>query len=326
MFKGTVNKQDPSRRVLIETFYLEKLDTDYLPEGCFCVILLKSGSLIAKIAGTDCFFEAPAVICLDEQKRLQLLSNTSAEVKIINFDPQFLNINMKIPMIRSAEYEHLCEQHSFFQLSPFLTNDIDKIGFRLSKDTMMKIERSFDCLTQNITEQKDWYWSCRARSYFIDVLSILERIFHNYYLEEPDDVCIKATITGEFKALISYINNHLEQHHTLDSLYGMFRINKNQIENLFKEFLHTTFYQYLRTRRYEEASYYLRFTELDGEQIAARIGLSSSQNFCKFFHAISGKTPNQFRREMVANRKNDDSLKLVSGCMGDNKVSGGDRQ
>lgn len=75
--------------------------------------------------------------------------------------------------------------------------------------------------------------------------------------------------------LLTYINTHLDEKQTLDSLYKMFRINKNQIESLFREFLNITFYDYLKNRRYEEATYYLRFTELDGEQIASRIGLSS---------------------------------------------------
>ncbi len=100
--------------------------------------------------------------------------------------------------------------------------------------------------------------------------------------------------------LLTYINTHLDEKQTLDSLYKMFRINKNQIESLFREFLNITFYDYLKNRRYEEATYYLRFTELDGEQIASRIGLSSSQNLCKFFKQMSGTTPNNFRKEMIA--------------------------
>lgn len=308
MFKGTIDHQDPNRTVLIETHYLEKLDLSYLCQECFCMIILKSGSITAKIQNTYCFFQAPAVICLDELKTIELLSNSSSEVKIINFDPRFLNINMQIDTIRSSNYNHLCQQHLFFQLSPFITENINKISFRLSEDTMHKIDTSFNYLTRNLIEQKDWYWSCRARSYFIDIVNVLERIYHNYFIEEPYDACVKATISSEFKVLIAYINNHLEEKHTLDSLYKRFRINKNQIEDLFKEFLDTTFYEYLKMRRFEEASYYLRFTELDGEQIATRIGLSSSQNFCKFFRAMSGKSPNKFRKEMVGKRKNDAEL------------------
>ena len=313
MFVGTINKFDASRTVLVETYYLSRFDENYLSQDCFSIIILKNGSITANIQNTDCHFRAPAVLCLDEIKKLTILSNSSSDVKIIKFDPQFLNIHMHIDMIRSSHYENLCQQHAFFQLSPFLTNDIGKICFQLSADTLTKIENSFDNLAKNINEQRDWYWSCRARSYFIDIINILERIYHNFYIEEPYDVCVKVAISGEFKVLLSYINNHLEEKQTLESLYAKFRINKNQIENLFKEFLDTTFYEYLRNRRYEEATYYLRFTELGGEQIAARIGLSSSQNFCKFFKAMSGMSPNSFRKEMVSKRKNDVELgELIS--------------
>lgn len=308
MFVGTINRLDVSKTVLVETYYLSRFDPTYLSNDCFSIIILKGGSITAKIDDTDCHIAAPAAICLDERETVKILSNSSSDVCIIKFDPQFLNVNMPISTIRSSHYDHLCQQHAFFQLSPFLTDNITKSCIRLNKDVLEKIEYSFDNLTKNLDEQKDWYWSCRARSYFIDIINILERLYHNFYIEEPYDACIKVAISSEFKMLLTYINTHLEEKHTLDSLYNMFRINKNQIENLFKEFLNTTFYEYIRNRRFEEATYYLRFTELDGEQIASRIGLSSSQNFCKFFKIMSGTTPNSFRKETVAKRKSDAEL------------------
>ena len=308
MFIGTTNKLDVNRTVLVETHYLDRFDPKYLSNDCFSLIIIKNGSITARIKNTDCHIPAPAVLCLDEIKTVKILSNSSSDVRIIKFDPQFLNVNMRISTIRSSHYENLCQQHAFFQLSPFLTEDVSKICILLSKDALEKVEHSFDNLTKNLEEQKDWYWSCRARSYFIDIINILERIYHNFYIEEPYDACVKVAISSEFKMLLTYINTHLDEKQTLNSLYSMFRINKNHIENLFKEFLNTTFYDYLKNLRYEEATYYLRFTELDGEQIASRIGLSSSQNFCKFFKQMSGTTPNNFRKEMIAKRKNDSEL------------------
>lgn len=308
MFIGTINKFDINATVLVETHYLDRFDPKYLSNDCFSIVIIKNGSITAQIENIDCHIPSPAVLCLDEAKKIKILSNSTSDVRIIKFDPRFLNVNMLINTIRSSRYEHLSQQHAFFQLSPFITDDISKICIRLSKDALDKIEYSFDNLTKNLEEQKDWYWSCRARSYFIDIINILERLYHNFYIEEPYDTCIKVAISSEFKALLTYINTHLEERQTLESLYTIFRINKNQIENLFHEFLNTTFYNYLRNRRYEEATYYLRFTELDGEQIASRIGLSSSQNFCKFFKQMSGYTPNHFRREMVNKRKNDYEL------------------
>lgn len=311
MFIGTINKLDVNRTVLVETHYVDRFDPTYLSNDCFSIVIIKNGSLTVRIEDKYCHIPAPVAICLDEKKNIKVLSNSSSDVRIIKFDPQFLNVNMFIDTIRSCKYEHLCQQHAFFQLSPFVTDDISKSCIRISKDVLNKIESSFDNLTRNLEEQSDWYWSCRARSYFIDIINILERIYHNFYIEESYDVCIKVAISSEFKRLLTYINTHLEEKQTLDSLYSMFRINKNQIENLFKEYLNTTFYDYLRNRRFEEATYYLRFTELDGEQIASRIGLSSSQNFCKFFKKMSGTTPNSFRKEMVAKRKNDAELSEI---------------
>ena len=308
MFIGTINKLDVNRTVLVETHYLDRFDSTYISNDCFTIIVIKSGSLTARIKNKDCHIPRPAVICLDETKTIKVLSNSSYDVKIIKFDPCFLNANMFIGTIRSCKYKHLCQQHAFFQLSPFVAEDITKACIRISPDVLNKIESSFDNLTRNLEEQGDWYWPCRARSYFIDIINILERLYHNFYIEEPYDVCIKVAISGEFKRLLTYVNTHLDEKQTLDSLYSMFRMNKNQIEKLFKEYLNTTFYDYLRNRRYEEATYYLRFTELDGEQIASRIGLSSSQNFCKFFKNMSGTTPNAFRKETVTKRKTDAEL------------------
>lgn len=308
MFQGTVDAKNPCHTVLVTTHEDAWPDMETPPPNTFRLLILESGSLAMEIDGESCFFEAPAIICLDERKQTAILSYRQAQARLILFDPAFLNVNMQLRTIRSLEYETLCDQHAFFQLSPFLTKDIGRLSFRPSEETLQKIRHSFDELTRSLREQTDWYWSCRARSYFIDIISILERIFHDYYLDDARDMCLNAVVPPEFRRILEYINAHLEDHLTLDSLYLQFHICKNRIEDLFKDYLGVTFYAYLKKRRYEEAAYYLRFTELDGEQIAARIGLSSSQNFCKFFRAVSGLSPNRFRREAVSKRRHWQSL------------------
>lgn len=303
MFQGTVNKHNPQHAVMVVTREDAWPDMEAPPPNIFRLLILESGSLAMEIDGESCFFEAPAILCLDEKKTVIVRSKRQAAARLILFDPVFLNTNMQIGTIRSLDYAALCDQHAFFQLSPFLTQDIGRLSFRPSEETLHKIQRSFDEMTRNLEEQADWYWSCRARSYFIDIISILERIFHDYYLDDAKDACLNAVVPKEFRLILEYINTHLDERLTLDSLYLQFHICKNRMEELFKEYLGITFYAYLKKRRYEEAAYYLRFTELDGEQIAARIGLSSSQNFCKFFRAFSGLSPNRFRKEAVSKRR-----------------------
>lgn len=308
MFVGTTNKQDKNKIVLVETYYMDRLDPQILSNDCFSIIIIKSGSLTAKINDVPCQIAGPVAVCLDELKKIVISSNLTAEVRIIKFNPQFLNVNMFISTVRNSQYDHLCQQHAFFQLSPFLTDDINKMFIYLNEDTLGKIVDAFNNLTRNLEEQKDWYWPCRARSYFIDIINIFERIFHNYYIETSYDPSISVRVSSEFKNLLAYVHNHLDEKITLDSLYLKFRINKNQIENIFKYYLHLSFYEYLQQARLQQAKYYLSFTELDGEHIASRIGLSSSQNFCKFFKKMSGTTPKKFRSETVMRRKADPEL------------------
>lgn len=303
MFTGIVNNSNPSRIIPVETQYMDVLDEKVLPREVFNLILIGNGTIVAQIEEHECHFSGQTLICLDERKSFHLLAGFATDVKIISFLPEFLNVNMKLNLIRKAKYTELCEQHAFFQLSPFLTENIDKMSFHICMDTYKKVNLCIDRIKQNLTEQRDWYWSCRVRSYFIDIINILERLFHNYHLlETAEDTSYPSKLHTDFKKIIIYINNHLDEKITLNSLYQQFRINKNNIERMFQVYLRTTLSDYLKQRKFEDAVYYLRFTELSGEEIAERLGFSCSQNFCRFFIGISGESPEVFRKSKFEKR------------------------
>ena len=311
MFQGTPNNREYNQWIPVRIRRETHFSIEIAPREYYTFLHLKNGCLILELEEKNFYIEAPAAVCLDERIRVRLQSERQPFFYTVDFRPEFLNVNMKLSLLRNKHYGALCEQHAFFQLSPFLSEDAGDGILRLSPDTLDKMERSARILEANLRDQADWYWSCRARSYFIDIISLLERIFHHYYMEEAETVR-RPALTDEFKRLVEYINNHLDMRHTLDSLYACFRINKNQIETMFRETLGVTFHDYLQKRRFEEAAYYLRFTKLDGGQIASRIGLSSSQNFSRFFHAASGQTPTEFRQNAVDARNADAGLEEKS--------------
>ena len=49
MFIGTTNKLDVNRIVLVETHYLDRFDPKYLSNDCFSLIIIKNGSITARI-------------------------------------------------------------------------------------------------------------------------------------------------------------------------------------------------------------------------------------------------------------------------------------
>lgn len=105
----------------------------------------------------------------------------------------------------------------------------------------------------------------------------------------------------ELENILLYINNHFNEKLTLKKVYKEFGINKNIIENYFKQFYSTTFYGYVRQKRYDKACEYLKSTDYDFTYIAHKIGISSSQNFSRFFRSLSGMTPTEYKKSNVNN-------------------------
>ena len=302
---GVIDKFDPTRCVPLAVTYMPVFQPDLLPPQAFHLIAIGGGSPVLEVDGVSCPLTPRSVLCLHDQNRIELQSGHATEVWTVSFSPVFLNVNMTPAFLRSPQYHNLCDAHAFFQLSPFLAEDNDKRHFTFDPETFARILASIGAIEQNVTEQPDWYWSCRARSYLIDILTALERTFNDYYLPLFANSLNVARIQQEFREVLMYINNHLQEKLTMQQIYTALRINRNRLTAMFRENLGETFKEYVDRRRFEEASYYLRFTNLKGEEIAHRLGFATGQYFSRFFTRMAGQPPEDFRREKVTRRKLD---------------------
>lgn len=78
-----------------------------------------------------------------------------------------LNINMTFPLLRSKNYGDIATTHDMFMLKPF-TNKAYVIP--IADTQVEKMEHSANCMIEELEEQRDWYWSCRGRSYFTAII------------------------------------------------------------------------------------------------------------------------------------------------------------
>lgn len=97
-------------------------------------------------------------------------------------------------------------------------------------------------------------------------------------------------------AIRSYMEEHLHEEISLDTLTEMTSYSKQYICRLFKEEMQTTFVDYLTLLRLEHAARLLRGTEESAVRIAERSGFGSSQYFSRKFKAYYGVTPVQYRQ------------------------------
>lgn len=297
----TFDKLDNSRFVKI----VIRCGTEiFLPNvPIFNLSLIMHGNCSLEINKQAYEIHAPAILCLDNQKEVRVLSTSDLYVRTIFFDPQFINRNMTIETMHSNEYSHLVEQHSFLQLSPFIQhNDDFPSYFVLDDELYFKVKDIVNNCIDELDAQSDWYWSCRVRSYLMEILTYLERIYYNYGLGKKDADFSKGTPSTQIVQVMKYIDGNIRDSITLNDICQKFAINRTALQKTFKKHANMTFHNYLVKCRIERASYMLRFTELPLDEISERSGFSSTANFCKFFKKQTGISPDRFRKETVEQR------------------------
>ena len=167
-------KYNEGKVAFVECVKNGSLDNINIKDKCFLLIILTKGKLEFKVGGEKVTANAPSFLCFDESENPVLVSKSKAQYTCVYFHPKFLNINMTFELLRSSKYGDIATTHDMFMLKPF----IDKAyAIPIAETQVEKIEQSADYMIEELTEQRDWYWSCRGRSYFMEIVIALERMY-----------------------------------------------------------------------------------------------------------------------------------------------------
>ena len=97
--------------------------------------------------------------------------------------------------------------------------------------------------------------------------------------------------------LLLYLDTHYTEELSLESLSKEFGVSRFVLSRIFTEKLHTTFPDYVNSRRLDYARDLLLSTELSVTQIALDVGFGSSRTFFRAFHSAYHTTPGAYRRQ-----------------------------
>ena len=103
---------------------IERADQSVDPQRLFRLLILSQGKLIAELDGTPLELNAPCALCLHEKRRFICLRLIHSEGCVILFRPSFLNRSFTLETLRHPRFQSLAEKHAFFQLQPFLSDDL----------------------------------------------------------------------------------------------------------------------------------------------------------------------------------------------------------
>lgn len=271
---------------------------------CFLLIILTKGRLKFEVGGEDVTAAAPSFLCFDETENPVLVSKTKARYTCIYFHPKFLNINMTFELLRSKNYSDIATTHDMFMLKPF----IDKAYVIPIVETQVeKIEHSADYMLEELTQQRDWYWSCRGRSYFMEIIIALERMYGliGYGLTHQKSDNTPIIKAPKLRDAVLYIEGHYAENITLLNISKESGINHTTLTALMKQELGCTAIGYLMKYRITVSKKQLAFTEVPIKDIANMVGFKTVQHFGRIFKEQTGETPAEFRKTAIQKRKDE---------------------
>lgn len=297
-------KYNEGKVAKIECVKNDRLQNIDIKGKCFLLIILSAGKLEFKVENERLCAAAPAFICFDETADPVLISKQKARYTCIYFHPEFLNVNMSFEMLRKKEYGDIASTHDLFLLKPFT----DKAYVvPIAEAQLEKITQAAEFMQEELRNQRDWYWSCRGRSYFMEIIIALERMYGLIGYGIKHQISDNAPIikNPKLRDAVLYIEGHYGDNIILSDISANAGINHTTLTALMKEELGCTAIEYLMKYRVTVAKKQLEFTSVPIKDIANMTGFKTVQHFSRVFKSQTGATPAEFRKSAVQKRKDD---------------------
>ena len=297
-------KYNEGKVAKIECVRNDRFQNIDIKDKCFLLIILNAGKLEFKVENERLYAAAPAFICFDETADPVLISKQKAQYTCIYFHPEFLNVNMSFEMLRKKDYGDIASTHDLFLLKPFT----DKAYVVPIAETQLeKIVQAAGYMQEELQNQRDWYWSCRGRSYFMEIIIALERMYgligYGVTHQKSDNTPIIKN--AKLRDAVLYIESRFDESITLPDIAKAAGMNHTTLTALMKEELGLTSIEYLMKYRITVAEKQLEFTSVPIKDIANMTGFKTVQHFSRVFKAQTGTTPAEFRKNAVQKRKED---------------------
>ena len=232
----------------------------------------------------------PSVLCINESDNIEINSATNIQMDIMYFEPTCFERYIEYESIEAWK-SSLRDDAYFFR--PFFERDESYIGACETNHFLgNRVSQLIALADSELKEQRDHFWPCRSRSYFIELLLLTNSIY-------SDDGANKKTYLGqisdEIKNVISWININYMEKITLETVTKQFHTNKTTLNRKFKSVMGITVTEYLSRLRMQIACSLLRKTYLTINDIMERAGFKDDAHFLRSFKKYAGCTPSEYR-------------------------------
>jgi AraC-like DNA-binding protein len=273
---------------------------DFSPERGFGkrfrMILAEDGSGILRVKEWQGAFITPVLFCLNETERPELEQGRNLRAQALYFHPALVNERFDFTSIRAGGQDLTqTESQDLGWFDPFILRNPGPFKpLNLGPAGARRISELMKTIGNHISSRSDAGWPCRSRSYFLELLFVVERVFSNPEAKEM------SSLAGDLQGMddvILYLHTHYNRKIALADLTRAFHINRTTLTQKFHQVTGLSVVAYLTRLRMNVASMILRDTELDINQIMRRVGFQDNTHFGRTFRRYNGCTPSEYREK-----------------------------
>lgn len=273
--------------------------SDKLPEYIndpenYKLIILEKGSLEIRSEGQTRVVKAPALIGLSQKDFLDYKILQGIKVCILFFKPTVIRDEFTYDRIDSGEFNEawgtsIYQDYILIRAVTYSTNVCDR-AIEIPLNALKRLKELYSAAEKELHGQKDGFWPCRSRSYLMELLFY---IVYTFVESSPDNEV--SPEQDEFSKIAEYLNEHIDESITVETVTKKFAINRNKLNDIFMKQASMTCHDYLLNLRLDLAKVMLTNTELPINEISSRVGYPDANYFAKLFKNVTGRTPSQYR-------------------------------
>lgn len=272
------------------------LDTLQSNDGYFSLCLIRRGTAVLKIDGERCYLSAPALICLNPDKQVEILKSANLQLKSIFFSPDFINRNLSVERILADDYNLNCKLFDFPSFDLFYhTDSIYNCIIPFEAEELSRVEFLFDSIIEQLSVQPDNMWSCRARLAIIRIFDYAAHLYEGVFsVNQAGDTLVDCILT--------FIEFNLEKHFTIEDLCRYYSTNRTTLMSDFKRVTGKTINEFVIDKRIDLSKQILAFTNISIEELSKKCGFSGQSYFTRAFKKKTGVSPTEYRKQALEKR------------------------
>ncbi|WP_055666185.1 AraC family transcriptional regulator [Desnuesiella massiliensis] len=265
----------------------------------FRIILVEAGTGILKVNNYSFVFMSPSVFCLNEKDIVVLEKECGVKAQVIYFDPTIINSSFTLEKIYNINnFDKFTYIQDYFYLNPFL-NRTEKTSLYFEMGLMMfkRISQLYKMLYEETNPCKGDYWACRSRSFFLEILFLIQYIYTNF---EEEDRFHLPKASDDLNEIILYLHTNYQNKITIEELTKTFHINRTTLSEKFRASTGMSIKDYLIKLRIKLSAVMLRDTMLPISEIMYRVGFNETTHFCRMFKKYMDCSPSDYRKQVYS--------------------------